>query len=171
MVMKFKIAAGAVCLILTAEAHAAEAPLADLMAAEPNDGGINVTVPTGGCTKKGDFAVSTRPVTQGAARIEFKRLKPDYCKGNFPEGIKLSFTWDDLKLPAGTKLTVTNPVADQPALPKAVRKASHRKLKTLCTRSKRGKRHCKAHRHIAHKAAHHRHRSHSRHRHHIRCDY
>ncbi len=124
MVSKYKVAASAACLFFAVEARAAEAPLADIVAAEPTDAGINVTVPTGGCTKKADFQVASQPAAKGEARIEIHRLKSDYCKGNFPDGLKLLFTWDDLKLPAGTKLKLGNAVATHVAQPKEEREAS-----------------------------------------------
>ncbi|MGA7328891.1 MAG: hypothetical protein WBX25_31500 [Rhodomicrobium sp.] len=42
--------------------------------------------------------ISAQPAPHGAARIEIRRLKADNCKGNFPAGLKLLFTWSDLKL-------------------------------------------------------------------------
>ncbi len=85
-------------------------PLERLLAAETQADGISVTVPTGGCTSKSDFEMSSHMAGDGRAEIEFKRLKPDDCKGNFPRGLKLFFSWNDLKLPAATTLVVKNPV-------------------------------------------------------------
>jgi hypothetical protein len=186
MVVNYKVAAGAVCLLISVQARAAEAPpLADIMAVEPTDAGVNVTVSTGGCTKKADFQVSAQPAPQGAAKVEFRRLKSDWCKGNFPDGIKLTFTWDDLKLPAGTKLTLANPVAGKAVQAREVRQvsvAAPKKFKKRCKRSGRGKRLCKARRskHYLHGASRagshirHAHRAHVR-RHHRRhrthCDF
>ena len=42
--------------------------------------------------------------------IELHRMYRDTCKGNFPEGLKLQFTWADIKLPKGTNVTVKNRV-------------------------------------------------------------
>lgn len=177
MVLKYKLGAGVLWLAAALPAYAGPAPLANLVAAEPTDAGLNVTVPTGGCTKKADFELRAQPPSKGASRIEIRRLKNDYCKGNFPDGLKLSFTWDELKLPAGTKLTVANKIEGATAQPQEARQVSmkpHKKFKKKCKRRARGKR-CKAHhlRHRAHKAhaAYHQHRRthwrhHRRHRHH-----
>ena len=153
MVLKLKLAAGAVCLVLAAQAHAEQARLAEVISAEPVEAGINVTVPTGGCTKKADFEVSASQASIGAAKIEIRRLKLDSCKGNFPDGLKLLFTWDDLKLPAGTKLTVANPVASRSGSPQSVAKAAHKRCGKVCKRAKAKMRHRKARRHAAGKAA------------------
>ncbi len=89
-------------------AGAERVPLAELLVAETTDAGLSVTVPTGGCTQKSDFEIKASTVSNGGASVEIRRLRKDTCKGNFPEGLKLVFTWDDLKLPANTKLGVKN---------------------------------------------------------------
>jgi hypothetical protein len=176
MISKVRVTAGAVCLILAADARSEQATLAEVLAFEPTQAGISVTVPTGGCTKKADFEVNSRQPVPGTAQVEFKRLKPDACKGNFPDGIKLTFSWDDLKLPAGTKLTVANPMAGQAALVKDARPAqvtAHKKLRKRCKRKHRCKTRYKKHyaskyRAKALHAKHH--RKYIRHWHSRRCD-
>lgn len=165
MVLKLKLAAGAVCLVLCAQAHAEQPPLAELMSVEPVETGINVTVPTGGCTKKADFEVSASQASKGAAKIEIRRLRRDSCKGYFPDGLKLLFTWDDLKLPAGTKLTVANLAPNRSAPPQATAKVSHKKFMKPCKRSKAKARHRRTRRaggKAASKKALHGHRRHAR---------
>src|SRR5262249_19779283 len=83
-------------------------PLAGLLAAETTEAGLSVTVPTGGCTQKSDFEITANRLGAGEASVEIRRPRPDHCKGNFPGGAKLEFTWDDLKLPKDTKLVVKN---------------------------------------------------------------
>ena len=105
------------CFLLAASSAAAkDAPLAQLKAAEPTEGGLSVTVPTGGCTDKADFTISAKRDADGTASVEIKRLKPDDCKGNFPRGLKLLFSWTELKLPAGTKLNVKSTQGETPYL-------------------------------------------------------
>jgi hypothetical protein len=95
-------------VLLPTLSQAEQAPLAELLAAETTETGINVTVPTGGCTKKTDFEVRSQDLTEGKAIVELRRLKPDDCKGNFPEGLKLTFTWSELKLPAHSNVSFNN---------------------------------------------------------------
>ncbi|MFZ1109163.1 MAG: hypothetical protein WAN43_12585 [Rhodomicrobium sp.] len=177
MVVNYRVAASAACLLIAVQARAAETPpLADLLAAKPTDAGIDVTVTTGGCTKKADFAVSAQPPAQGAAKVEIRRLKSDWCKGNFPDGIKLTFTWEELKLPAGTKLSLANPVAGQAAQAAETRKASvaaPRKFKKRCKRRARHARCGKRRAHGASRAVAHRAhvRRHHRRRHRAHCEF
>ena len=101
--------------LLTAETWPTAAATAEeLIAAEDTPAGITITVSTGGCTKKSDFEVSSSSLKNGEASVEFRRRNRDTCKGNFPDGTKLEFTWGDLKLPQGTKLLVKNPIEQQP---------------------------------------------------------
>lgn len=106
-------------------ATAAASTVEELMSAENTPAGIAITVETGGCTKKSDFKVDADQVQNGKAAVEFRRLTADTCKGNFPEGLKLEFTWADLKLPQGTELLVKNPV-DRPASDGSPRKKADR---------------------------------------------
>ncbi len=89
---------------------AASQELERVIAAEPTPAGIAITVATGGCAKKDDFQIASSPVDNGKATIELRRTKPDLCKGNFPDGLKLQFGWAELKLPDGTQLTLKNVV-------------------------------------------------------------
>jgi len=169
----------AVTLLSAGHSEAATSPSPEeLLAAEQTPAGIDVTVRTGGCTKLSDFEVSSSPVKNGKASVEFRRLKPDDCKGNFPAGLRLPFGWSDLKLPAGTKLIVKNPVTGDPAVQQAPRKVRI-KAKTVqkrCHRSKRRPRHCETvHRkHAARKGGlkhfvTHHHRQHRHHHRRIPC--
>jgi hypothetical protein len=92
------------------QAIAAASTTEELMAAEHTASGITITVETGGCTDKSDFEVASTPPKDGKASVEFRRLNKDSCKGFFPAGLKLDFTWADLKVPQGTKLVVKNPI-------------------------------------------------------------
>lgn len=169
MVVRYMIAACAGALIAATPARAGNAPLAEIKASEANEAGVNVTVPTGGCTSKTDFEVSTHAGAAGITDVEFRRLNQDTCKGNFPEGVKLQFTWGDLKVPAGTKVAVKNPVetAHKVALvstPKSAKLKKKKKVVKRCLRSKHRKHGCVTHRARHH--ARHLHRHHRRHHHH-----
>jgi hypothetical protein len=96
-------------------AMADPAELEELLASERTPAGIDITVETGGCTGKSDFEVTSDPVKNGEAGIAFRRLTRDDCKGFYPKGLKLHYSWTDLKLPEGTKLSVKNPIGNQAA--------------------------------------------------------
>jgi hypothetical protein len=102
--------AAAVFLPLGPWARAEPVPLAALLAAEATEDGLTLTVPTGGCTKKSDFELSSSLVKKGTAVVAVRRPIPDVCKGNFPDGLKLAFSWAELKLPEHTKISLKNAV-------------------------------------------------------------
>lgn len=153
--------AAAVLLPLGQRARAESAPLAELLAAEATKDGLTLTVPTGGCTKKSDFELTSSRVKNGAAVIEVRRPTPDVCKGNFPDGLKLAFSWAELKLPEHTKISVKNPVENaEPSQQRAVSLGKPHKGPRYCRITDRRSHFCTS-RHRA-KAAHHyaRHRVH-----------
>ncbi len=86
------------------------AGLEKLLAAKPTKTGIALTVSTGGCTKKSDFEITSHRIKDRVASIEVRRLTPDVCKGNFPDGIKLFFSWSELQLLNRTKILIKNPI-------------------------------------------------------------
>ena len=91
-------------------ARAEPAALEKLLAAKRTNAGIMLTVSTGGCTKKTDFEVTSHRITRRVTSIEVRRLTPDVCKGNFPEGMNLLFSWSELKVSNRTKILIENPI-------------------------------------------------------------
>jgi hypothetical protein len=156
--------AAAVLLPLGQWARAEPAPLAELLAAEATKDGLTLTVPTGGCTKKSDFELTSSPVKNGAAVIEVRRPTPDTCKGNFPDGLKLAFSWAELKLPEHTKISVKNPVENaRPPQQRAARPVKPHKGPRYCRISDRRSHLCasrhrakSAHHYVHHRIHHHR---------------
>jgi hypothetical protein len=128
--VRFKLYAFLSSLVLLAAgkpATVSASTMEELVAAEKTPSGITITVETGGCTKKSDFEVDSSPVKNGEASIEFRRLSEDTCKGNFPDGVKLDFTWADLKLPQGTKFSIKNRVEHPVATESPVKKTQIQK--------------------------------------------
>jgi hypothetical protein len=97
-----------------------------LLSAKPTRTGLTVTVSTGGCTEKSDFQITSHRNRSGAASVEVRRLTPDACKGNFPDGMTLSFSWKELKLPKKTTISIKNPVEHPSKLARNVRYGSMR---------------------------------------------
>jgi hypothetical protein len=54
--------------------------------------GVEVNVPTNGCTKKEDFQI----VSNENEALVLRRTKIDMCKGLFPEGTWITFTKGEL---------------------------------------------------------------------------
>ena len=107
--------------------------LETLLAAETTEAGLSLKVRTGGCTKKEDFEITAKPSAAGA-EITARRIKPDDCKGNFPGGTVLQFSWADLKLAPGTRLIVANLIESKAAPTPARKRAKSRRRKTRLAR-------------------------------------
>ncbi len=73
---------------------------------------IELRVATGGCTQKGHFTfrVERDPNNSSLTRVTAIRLRPDYCKGWFPDGTLLVFTREEIGLKEGETFLITNPV-------------------------------------------------------------
>lgn len=73
---------------------------------------VALHVATGGCTQKGHFTfrVERNPHNSSLTRVTAIRLRPDYCKGWFPDGTWLVFTREEIGLTEGETFLITNPV-------------------------------------------------------------
>jgi|SRR5208337_3676963 len=111
--------------------QAEPAVLEKLLAVKFTKMGVTLTVWTGGCTKKSDFEIMSRRLKKRVVSIEVRRLAPDVCKGNFPDGVKLLFSWSELRAPNRTKILLRNPIVHSGKLtttfdPNSVRTVSTR---------------------------------------------
>ena len=68
-------------------------------------------VATGGCTEADDFKLrkEVNPKAAGTVKLTLIRLKPDSCKGYFPEGTKITFDRQKLGIPASAEIELKNP--------------------------------------------------------------
>ena len=68
-------------------------------------------VATGGCTEADDFKLrkTVNPKAAGTVKLTLIRLKPDRCKGYFPEGTKITFDRQKIGVPASAKIELKNP--------------------------------------------------------------
>ena len=66
---------------------------------------IVMTAASNGCTSKADFAADVDH-DHGVYEVEFERIKPDHCKAYIPEGVKLSWTYQELDIPPGARVVV-----------------------------------------------------------------
>ena len=78
-----------------------------LIAARTGPDGVVFTVPTGGCTSPADFRVAVQRGS-GEAAVTLHRLTPDACKGFFPGGMEIAYSWAELGLPPGSALRIVN---------------------------------------------------------------
>ncbi|MDP3801370.1 MULTISPECIES: hypothetical protein [Alphaproteobacteria] len=65
-------------------------------------------VTSNGCTTKEDIMPVVRPSNDGPI-ITLRRIKEDRCRESRPEGASLSWSFEELGLPSGSRLSVDNP--------------------------------------------------------------
>lgn len=65
-------------------------------------------VTSNGCTTKEDILPVVRPSNEGPI-ITLRRIKEDRCRETRPEGASLSWSFEELGLPSGSRLSVDNP--------------------------------------------------------------
>ena len=65
-------------------------------------------VSSNGCTQKADLTPVVRPA-RGGAVITLRRLKEDRCSDPRPEGVEVSWSFQELGLQPGARVTVENP--------------------------------------------------------------
>ena len=78
--------------------------------AEIKDSQVLVRVPSNGCTEKGHFGFEVENEDDKGFTVEFTRVKADSCKAFVPEGTVLSYSFEELRVPASAELLVLNPL-------------------------------------------------------------
>ena len=65
-------------------------------------------VTSNGCTSKEDITPVVRASNDGPI-ITLRRIKEDRCRETLPEGAEMRWSFEELGLPPGTRLSVENP--------------------------------------------------------------
>ena len=65
-------------------------------------------VSSNGCTRKADLTPVVRPARDGSV-ITLRRLKEDRCGEPRPQGVEISWSFQELGLEPGARVTVENP--------------------------------------------------------------
>lgn len=89
--------------------RSADAPLETVRAARIDGGRLTVRVESNGCTDAADFAVEVTAGDDGWTDLALRRTDPDLCKALVPDGVEVSWTFEDLGLEVGAKARLVNP--------------------------------------------------------------
>lgn len=89
-------------------AFAEHQSLEPLMGHFVTQGGVQIQVPSGGCTWKKHFQV-TQEFKDGVHHLAFVRLQQDPCRAYIPYGEILTFSFEELGLKAGDRFMMANP--------------------------------------------------------------
>jgi hypothetical protein len=73
---------------------------------------LRIRVSTGGCTTANDFNVNVDR-SRGQAHVTLVRVVPDNCKGDFPEGTEIAFSYEAAGVQPAERVQLMNRVAPQ----------------------------------------------------------
>ena len=85
--------------------------LPDLRAVDIGEDAVTIRIDSNGCTNKETIAASVDQDGRNEYEIAFDRVKEDNCRAYFPNGIELTWTYDELDIPEGAYVRVLNDVA------------------------------------------------------------
>lgn len=101
--------AGERVTVQTADAALAQAePLETVRAVAFENGRLDVRVESNGCTDTASFEVRLRG--DDPADLSLIRRAPDVCKALVPDGVVVSWTYEELGLTPGAAARVLNPI-------------------------------------------------------------
>jgi hypothetical protein len=82
-----------------------------LMGAQIHQNSVKILVHTGGCTWKESFIIKKNyNALSDSTAVTFVRVIPDNCEAYIPQGRVLTFSREELRLRANSKLTLANPI-------------------------------------------------------------
>ena len=74
------------------------------------NGVVDVTVSSNGCTNKDFIDVDVKRRGELEFALGFERIRDDHCRALKPEGVTLSYTFEELGLPANARVRILNPI-------------------------------------------------------------
>lgn len=82
-----------------------------LMAADIQTDTITIRIDSNGCTTKESLEADVDQDGKNEYEIAFDRLKEDRCRAYLPDGITLTYTYDELDIPEGAYVRVLNKIS------------------------------------------------------------
>lgn len=85
-----------------------------LLGVKIDSNNLELTVATGGCTKKGDFSVEVNKGFTGKPPylLTVRRIRPDDCKAMMSDGTVIRFSKEELGLSGIVEMTLTNKIGN-----------------------------------------------------------
>lgn len=77
-------------------------------------GDLVVRVASNGCTTRDSFAADVYGAQGWNFDVTLRRVHADNCRAILPQGVELAWTFDELGLPPGAGIRVTNPRSAPP---------------------------------------------------------
>lgn len=87
--------------------------LEDLRAVNITADTVTIRIDSNGCTSKDKIDVDVDQDGRNEYELAFERVGEDLCRAYFPDGVELSWTYDELEIPEGAYVRVLNDVASK----------------------------------------------------------
>lgn len=85
--------------------------LEDLRAVDIGEDSVTIRIDSNGCTNKETVDVDVDQDGRNEYELAFERTKKDHCRAYFPNGIELTWTFEEIGVPEGAYVRVLNDVA------------------------------------------------------------
>ena len=85
-------------------------PLDGIYGAEISGDKLLLRVPSNGCTDKDSFKTDIDLLEEQEYALKVTRVKDDNCKAFLPEGVSMEYGFEELRVPAGARITILNPL-------------------------------------------------------------
>lgn len=85
--------------------------LPDLKAVDIGEADVTIRMSSNGCTNKETVEASVDQDGRNEYEVAFDRTREDNCRAYFPNGVALSWTYQELGIPEGAYVRVLNDIA------------------------------------------------------------
>lgn len=105
------------CVIVDADEHVradwgGDRSYGELMGADVTNGIITARVTSNGCTTKDFIGADVDKTGDNRFSVGFYRERQDYCEAYVPEGVELSWTFEELGIPQDAAVRIRNDISN-----------------------------------------------------------
>lgn len=105
------------CVIVDADEHvradwSRDRSYGELMGADVSNGIITARVTSNGCTTKDFIGADVEKTGDKRFSVGFYRERQDYCEAYVPEGVELSWTFEELGIPQDAAVRIRNDISN-----------------------------------------------------------
>lgn len=105
------------CVIVDADEHVradwdGHRSYGELMGADVANGVVTARVTSNGCTTKEFIGTDVDKTGDNRFTVGFFREREDYCKAYLPDGVALSWTFEELGIPQDAAVRIRNDIAN-----------------------------------------------------------
>ena len=105
------------CVIVDADEHvradwSSDRSYGELMGADVTNGIVTARVTSNGCTTRDFIGADIDKTGDNRFSVGFYRERQDYCEAYMPEGVELSWTFEELGIPQSAAVRIRNDISN-----------------------------------------------------------